>query len=53
MKVIAIDNTGYKVSVIHRDNDLLEVKELPKGIFHLTEPIEINLDEKKQPTKIN
>ncbi len=52
MKVIGIDNTGYKVSLIHRiDNNAIGVEELPKGIFHLTEPIEINLDEKKQLAK--
>jgi hypothetical protein len=53
MKVIAIDNTGYKVSVIQSSEGELVVSELPKGIFHLTEPIELKVDEKKQPTKVN
>tara|TARA_R110001592_G_scaffold70003_1_gene214612 strand:+ start:3716 stop:3871 length:156 start_codon:yes stop_codon:yes gene_type:complete len=51
MKVVAIDNTGYKVKVIRADDSDYGLKELPKGIFHFTEPVEIKVDEKKQPIK--
>ena len=51
MKVIAIDNTGYKVKVIRANDTEYGLKELPRGIYHFTEPVEIKMDEKKQLAK--